>query len=144
MHALRKLLSVLLAAGVLLGCDSLHRDQVRVKPFDTGDADGYSRQDASVTQALANVAQRYGFSDSLQHARSEGVLAYFTEDSVDFPIAFGVRRIDGELIVEMRHFLPGTRESPRYIAVRSAIVHELTVRLGADKAQLLEREQYVQ
>jgi hypothetical protein len=144
MHALRKLIALILVAAVLIGCDSVHRDQFRVRPLVIDDANGDSRQHDLVAQALAKVANVYGFTDSLHYARAHGVVAYFTEDSAEFPIAFGARRIGGELIVDLSHFVPGTRESPRYVAVRSAIIDELTVQFGSDAVLVLERRHHVQ
>lgn len=143
MKALRVLLLVLFFLFALSGCDSLHRDQIRV-----GSSIGRSMdselEEAEVVQALALVAKRFGFSDELRHARKEDVLAYYVEETADFPILFGARRIGGALIVDIHQFAPGTRESARYVAVRAAIAQELSSSLGAGFVTLLERQHHEQ
>lgn len=142
MKAIRVLLA-LLCLFALSGCDSLHRDQIRVGSSIGGLLDS-ERQEAEVVRALALVARRFGFSDELRHARMEGVLAYYVEEAEDFPIVLGARRIGGALIVDIRQFAPGTRESARYVAVRAAIAQELSVSLGAGSVTLLERQHHQQ
>jgi len=136
-----RVLIALLCVLALSACDSIRQDRIRVGPS-LGGSVAVEWQDAEVVQALALVARQFAFSDDLSHARSEGVLAYYVEPSEDFPIVFGARRLDGELIVDIRHFAPGVRASARYSAIKAAITHELSTRLGAGSVKIIERQRH--
>lgn len=126
----------------LVGCDSLHSDQILVRSSAPESLAVTQDKEAAVAQALSVVAQEFGMLDQLEHAQMQEAVAYYVEQSDTFPIAIGARRVNEALIVDLRHFVPGTRETDRYVEIRSALLRELTARLGPGSVSLLEHRDH--
>src|SRR6056297_1088440 len=119
---------MLAAAFCIAGCDGVSRDQLLVRP--SADETKASRETTrQVRAALSAVADRHGFVDITAESSVEGTVAWGVQPAGSFPIEMGVRSVDGDIIIDLRHFRPGTKDTALYRRIRSELIAELESRL---------------
>lgn len=122
----------------LTACDSVRRDRVLVAAS-TPAAACTGQYEAEVLQALADVAGRFALRDHLAYAREAGVIAYYREEIERFPVQIGARRDGCDVVVDIQHFAPGSRETHRYRGIRGALVDALVMRTGEATVRLIAK-----
>ena len=109
---------------ILAGCDSIHSEQLLLRPVTTAPAVGDERATA-IKEAIASVAASNGLEDRTSTSAVARTIAYYVEQVRHFPVAVGARVVQEGYVVDIQLFHPGWHEPAKYKRVRAELIDEI-------------------